>query len=213
MSQRDRVRSAVAPVAQAIKTAVATASSLTGNASDAFSRAQAPFASRRHGSALTDVPALRATAARSAHPVGDAAASETLAGGSVTADPSDGWSGDQSLFVTASSTGPSTGATEQAAAATDTGVYSAEDQDVQPPELLSSPMLRQAISGAPAQTNTLEMVVSALGTVERVRLITPLRRIPDVMLIGPAKTWEFRPALKDGRPVRYRLTMSWLVDP
>ena len=58
----------------------------------------------------------------------------------------------------------------------------------------------------------MEVVVSEQGTVERARFLTPPRRMPDMMMLSRAKVWEFTPALKEGRPVRYRLVLSWEVS-
>jgi hypothetical protein len=33
------------------------------------------------------------------------------------------------------------------------------------------------------------------------------------MLLSRAKLWKFSPAIRDGRPVRYRLVVTWLVNP
>jgi hypothetical protein len=35
----------------------------------------------------------------------------------------------------------------------------------------------------------------------------------DMMLLSGAKLWRFSPAVKDGKPVRYRTTLSWTVFP
>ena len=61
--------------------------------------------------------------------------------------------------------------------------------------------------------NTIELIVSETGSVERVRLLSTPKRMPDMMLLSNAKTWTFNPALKDGRPVRSRLVLSWFVAP
>jgi len=98
-------------------------------------------------------------------------------------------------------------------AVADAVIYSDRDTDVQAPTLLSAGFPGPAILGAPTQTNTVELIVSARGSVERVRLLTSPHRMPDVMLLGSAKEWKFRPALKDDRPVRYRLVLGWEVNP
>jgi hypothetical protein len=59
----------------------------------------------------------------------------------------------------------------------------------------------------------MEVIVSEQGMVERARLVTPAKRMPDMMILSSAKVWEFSPALKDGRPVRYRLILSWETSP
>ncbi len=61
--------------------------------------------------------------------------------------------------------------------------------------------------------NVIELVVSANGEVEEVRMLAPVRRLPDVMLLSSVKAWRFEPALRAEAPVRYRLTVSWAVAP
>jgi hypothetical protein len=39
------------------------------------------------------------------------------------------------------------------------------------------------------------------------------QRMPDTFVLSRAKVWKFTPAMKDGRPVRYRLLLTWEVNP
>jgi hypothetical protein len=43
--------------------------------------------------------------------------------------------------------------------------------------------------------------------VEFVKLHTPLNRHHERMIVSPAKAWLFRPAMKNGKPVRYRIVV------
>ena len=43
-------------------------------------------------------------------------------------------------------------------------------------------------------------------------MVSNLESLPDMMLLSAAKDWRFEPALKDGRPVRYRLTFNWVTQ-
>jgi hypothetical protein len=83
-------------------------------------------------------------------------------------------------------------------------VYSKADSDVTPP--------RQVYPALPAEPPTADMkhaltvvdlVIAADGLVERVHLRTPPRDIHEFMLLSAAKAWRFKPALLDGRPVRF----------
>jgi hypothetical protein len=58
------------------------------------------------------------------------------------------------------------------------------------------------------QIGTLEILISRSGQVEAIRLHTPLNRYHERMIVSAAKAWRYRPALKDGKPVRYRLISS-----
>lgn len=61
--------------------------------------------------------------------------------------------------------------------------------------------------------NTMEIVVSTQGRVEQVKLVTPPKRMTDMLMLSGAKTWKFSPALKNGQPVRYRTEFSWEMTP
>jgi len=89
-------------------------------------------------------------------------------------------------------------------------VYSREDPDVKPPRIL-----RQQLPSVPspnAQTGYLEFVVDTQGNVEALTLISPTTRFHELMLVAAAKAWKFRPALFDGRPVKYRLRVAIPLD-
>jgi hypothetical protein len=59
----------------------------------------------------------------------------------------------------------------------------------------------------------MELIISKQCRVEEVRLISPPQRMTDMLLLSGAKTWKFVPALKDGKPVRYRTQFSWDATP
>ena len=82
-------------------------------------------------------------------------------------------------------------------------VYSKQDPDVVPPQNVY-PKLPSDPPGAQAGNRTvLELLISADGLVERVRLRTPPRNIHEFMLVSAAKAWRFDPATFHGRPVRF----------
>ena len=62
--------------------------------------------------------------------------------------------------------------------------------------------------GGASRTEMLEVVISQRGEVERIKLLSPPRRMVDVMALSAAKMWTFDPALKDGAPVRYRFVLT-----
>jgi hypothetical protein len=93
-------------------------------------------------------------------------------------------------------------------------VYSSASLDVQPP-VIYSPKLPPLPPADPywQGTNTMELLIDESGEVKQARLTSRPVRMSDMMLLSPAKTWKFHPALKNGQPVKYRLTMSWVVAP
>ena len=92
-------------------------------------------------------------------------------------------------------------------------IYSAQDVDVRPPKMLGADLPRPAVTNWPTIKNSMEVVVMEDGSVERVKWLTAGERMPDVMLLSRAKLWKFSPAVRDGRPVRYRLIVTWEVNP
>jgi TonB family protein len=87
----------------------------------------------------------------------------------------------------------------------DEAVYTAEAEDVEP-AVLMRPHLpsRPPADATPEEIGILEIIVSATGAVEQVRLISTTTRYQDRMIVAAAKAWQFEPATKDGQPVRYR---------
>ena len=95
----------------------------------------------------------------------------------------------------------------------DVRIYSAIDSGIEPPKLRSAEIPEFLITGFPNRANSVEVIVDKSGGVERVRMLDGPQRIPDIMLLGRVKQWEFDPATKDGSAVRYRLILSWKVTP
>lgn len=84
-------------------------------------------------------------------------------------------------------------------------IFTALDEEVLPPVLVRPVLPKEPPPNVPAdQVGTIEVVVDEQGDVISVRLISPANRYHERMLVSAAKMWKFRPAYKDGRPVRYR---------
>jgi hypothetical protein len=96
----------------------------------------------------------------------------------------------------------------------DPTIYTSASPDVQPP-VMYSPKLPPMPPARPDMlgTNTMELLIDETGNVLKALLTSPPVRLSDMLLLSPAKTWKFHPALKDGRPVKYRLAVSWAVAP
>jgi hypothetical protein len=96
----------------------------------------------------------------------------------------------------------------------DQTVYTIASAGIEPPVLLHPklppfPVVPPRASG----TNTMELLIDTSGRVEHVQLVSEPVRMQDMTLLSAAKVWRFHPALKAGRPVRYRLSLSWIVSP
>lgn len=97
-------------------------------------------------------------------------------------------------------------------------IYSASDRDVTPP-LATYPRVPAPPADARAEgLSTLELLVNESGEVESVRLQGRPAHLGEALQatvnLSAAKTWRFAPAVKDGRPVKYRkLVQVWLTAP
>ncbi|MFO7691452.1 MAG: hypothetical protein R6V57_00045 [Vicinamibacterales bacterium] len=90
----------------------------------------------------------------------------------------------------------------------DTTVYSNVDTEVVPPALVRSRLPADPPPGVRADAlPEVEIVVSAAGEVESVKLVTEQAGVLPSMMLSAIKSWRFRPATRDGEPVRYRLRM------
>jgi hypothetical protein len=102
---------------------------------------------------------------------------------------------------------PPVASVSAAAAARSVGarIYTAADSGVTPPILVKPHLPAEPPSDVPPwEVGTLELTVNAAGTVDQVHLISPYNRYQERMLVAAAKAWLFQPAIRDGRPVRFR---------
>ena len=98
------------------------------------------------------------------------------------------------------------------AAPIDDSVYSSSDAAVIPPVLVRPVLPKEPPRGVPEdKIGTIDLLVDEQGDVESVRLISPGNRFQERMLVSAAKMWKFRPAFKDGHPVRYRTRVRLTV--
>jgi hypothetical protein len=87
--------------------------------------------------------------------------------------------------------------------------FSSADADVVPPRLNRPQLPRQPEPGD--DTGYFDVIISETGSVERVQLISPMRRFQERMLMAAAKAWQFRPAMRNGLPVRYRMRIAIIL--
>jgi hypothetical protein len=87
-------------------------------------------------------------------------------------------------------------------------IYSQADTQVTVPVTVY-PKLPHDAPGTPVTGRTiLELTIAADGLVERVKMLTAPRNIHEFMLLSAAKAWRFEPARLNGRPVRFRQTLT-----
>jgi hypothetical protein len=82
-------------------------------------------------------------------------------------------------------------------------VYSVEDRNVVPPQVI-----RQQIPAFPGRvtlqkTGVLEVVIDDNGNVESAMMRVPVNAQYDRMTTAAAKTWQYQPATVDGAPVKF----------
>lgn len=83
-------------------------------------------------------------------------------------------------------------------------IYAAGDAGVTEPVPIHVTLAHADAAGSSnPDVGVLAMVIDAQGAVESVRLISPNNRYRDRWWVSVAKTWRFRPALKDDQPVRF----------
>ena len=84
-------------------------------------------------------------------------------------------------------------------------IYSAADPLVVPPELVRPVLPKGPPPGVREEDLPLvEIVVSATGEVETVKLLSSGMGPRPAMMLSAVKTWIFQPAMREGQPVRYR---------
>jgi hypothetical protein len=93
----------------------------------------------------------------------------------------------------------------------DSTIYSSASRGVAPPVAVR-PQLPQQLTGDRKleDLGRIELIVLENGTVESVKLLGDRPAVYDAMMLSAAKAWEFRPALKDGRAVKYRKVV-WMA--
>jgi hypothetical protein len=91
----------------------------------------------------------------------------------------------------------------------DMSIYGPETPEVAPP---SGVYIRWPTMPTDQQVGAIQVVVSQNGAVESARPLTNPRTLSEYIVVtaglSAAKTWRFRPALKDGRPVKYRMVVA-----
>jgi tetratricopeptide (TPR) repeat protein len=96
-------------------------------------------------------------------------------------------------------------------------IYTSADAGVALPSAIG----RQLPRWAPADhalarrafQGTLAVVIDERGAVESATLPTPVTPVYDRALLAAAKQWTFHPATKDGKPVKYRMTIEIVLRP
>jgi hypothetical protein len=94
-------------------------------------------------------------------------------------------------------------------------VYSVEDEGVAPPVVVEQRMPAmtvelQAITKASKSSGAIDIVIDETGRVVDATIRQSLNSSFDILIVRTARNWKYRPATKDGTPVRYRKTLILL---
>ncbi|HSG01997.1 MAG TPA: hypothetical protein VLA20_12735 [Vicinamibacterales bacterium] len=90
-------------------------------------------------------------------------------------------------------------------------VYSDADPGVTMPEVVSRPLppwVPPPGAGRQTFSGVIELIVSQEGKVESSHMLDSVEPLYDSLLMSAARTWQFRPATKDGVAVRYRYRLA-----
>lgn len=83
-------------------------------------------------------------------------------------------------------------------------IYVASDTQVLPPAAIKQPLPAFPGQLAVANRGVLEVVINEEGDVESAIMRESVNPRYDAQLLAAAKTWQYRPALLNGKPVKYR---------
>jgi len=89
--------------------------------------------------------------------------------------------------------------------AVDLRIYSEADTGVEPPVWRRPQLPSEPRPDAEQSGSYVEVVVDEHGEVAQVKLRSSDLSLNDRMIVAAVKAWQFQPAMKDGRPVKYRL--------
>jgi TonB family protein len=96
-------------------------------------------------------------------------------------------------------------------------IYAAENPDVVAPVDIERPVPRWTpVAGQLANVprrGVLEVVIDETGSVESARLHRPIFPTYDNLLLDAAQKWRFKPATRNGTPVKYRKVLEIVLQP
>ena len=116
-------------------------------------------------------------------------------------------------------TSPARAAASRTEAAADAAViYSADNGDVVAPGVIDQTVPKwtpPTVGDYRSQTfsGVLELIIDETGSVVSVSLVQRLNVMYDQLLVRAARGWRYRPALRNGQPVKYRKQINIVLHP
>jgi hypothetical protein len=97
-------------------------------------------------------------------------------------------------------------------------MYDGSDTLVTPPVVQRQdfppfPMSPGPLINTPMRSGVIEIVIDEAGRVERVTMRQSISPVYDATLLTAAAGWRYKPALRDGKPVKYRKLIQVTVEP
>ena len=95
-------------------------------------------------------------------------------------------------------------------------IFDISDRDVAPPVVITQtiPRWEPRQNGERRKySGSLEVIIDENGRVTGAALSTPIYPAYDQRLLEAAKSWRYKPALKDNQPVRYRRAVAVVLTP
>lgn len=83
-------------------------------------------------------------------------------------------------------------------------IYTSADTNVVPPVSVRQRLPPFPNKAVPSGSGIVEVVVDETGAVEAATMMTPVSSAYDRALLDAAKTWQYKPAMLDGAPVKFR---------
>src|SRR5262249_11146560 len=83
-------------------------------------------------------------------------------------------------------------------------IYSASDSAVLPPAVIKQTLPPFPAQYPAANRGVLELLIDENGVVESAAMRESVNPRYDPQLVAASKTWQYRPALLNGKPVKYR---------
>lgn len=114
----------------------------------------------------------------------------------------------------AAGTASSKPAAPTASTSADAPIFDASSQDVTPPLPIRRDVPRWAYGprAAPGTTVVVEIIVRENGSIDSAVVRESAGKYYDEMVAQAARNWQYRPALRAGQPVRYRLLVKVVIS-
>jgi len=94
-----------------------------------------------------------------------------------------------------------------------TRIYGADNPTVLPPIPVHQVFPPFPGHIVPSGQGVVEVLVDETGVVENAMMRVPVHPAYDVLVVAAARTWQYRPAMLDGVPVRYRKMIQVVLKP